>query len=61
MGFTLPYGGLQHAASFDQVTPSMVNAALAGAKFLNNSFEKSKGKSCCLQIITLQLGSNNVC
>jgi hypothetical protein len=46
MGFTLPYGGLQHVASFDEVTPSMVNAALAGAKFLGNSFEKSKGKSC---------------
>jgi hypothetical protein len=45
MGFTLPYGGLQHVASFDEATPSMVNAALAGAKFLGNSFDKSKGKS----------------
>jgi hypothetical protein len=45
MGFTPPYGGLQHVASFDEVTPSMVNAALAGAKFLGNSFDKSKGKS----------------
>ena len=42
MGFTLAYGGLQHVASFDEVTPSMVNAALAGAKFLNNSFEQSQ-------------------
>jgi hypothetical protein len=46
MGFALPYGGLQHVATFDEVTPSMVNAALAGAKFLGNSFEKSTGKSC---------------
>jgi hypothetical protein len=46
MGFTIPYGGLQHVESFDEVTPSMVNAALAGAKFLGNSFDKSKGKSC---------------
>jgi hypothetical protein len=45
MWFTLPYGGLQHVASFDEVTPSMVNAALAGAKYLGNSFDKSKGKS----------------
>jgi len=46
MGFTLPYGGLQHVASFDEVTPSMVNSALAGAKFLGNRFDKSKGEIC---------------
>jgi hypothetical protein len=48
MGFTLPYGGMQHVSSFDEVTPSMVNAALAGAKFLGNIFNKSKGESCFL-------------
>lgn len=32
-------------SSFDEVTPSMVNAALAGAKFLGNIFNKSKGET----------------
>ena len=45
LGFILPYGGLQHVASWEEVTPSMVNSALAGAKFLGNSFEQSKGES----------------
>jgi hypothetical protein len=37
VGFILPYGGLQHIASFEEFTPSMVNSALAGAKFLGQA------------------------
>jgi hypothetical protein len=54
LGFILPYGGLQHVASWEEVTPSMVNSALAGAKFLGNSFDKSKGKSS--KVVSLTLG-----
>jgi hypothetical protein len=43
MGFTLTYGGLQHVATFDEVTPSMVNAALAGAKFLSSGQFSERG------------------
>jgi hypothetical protein len=54
LGFILPYGGLQHVASWEEVTPSMVNSALAGAKFWGNSFDKSKGKSS--KVVSLTLG-----
>jgi hypothetical protein len=59
VGFTLPYGGLQHVASFDKVTPEMVNAALSGAKFLRSrrvrtvalqSSTSTVGSHCCLPI-----------
>jgi hypothetical protein len=61
MGFTLPYGGLQHVATFDEVTPSMVNAALAGAKFLSNSFDKSKGELLICRGIPHTCGLASVC
>jgi hypothetical protein len=37
---------MQHVASIEEVTPSMVNSALARVQFLGNSFKKPKGESC---------------
>jgi hypothetical protein len=61
MGLTLPYGGLQHVATFDEVTPSMVNAALAGAKFLSKSFDKSKNELLICREIPHTCGLASVC
>jgi hypothetical protein len=43
VGFIL-YGGLQETNKFEEITPAMVHAAVAGAKLFGNSFGKSTGK-----------------
>jgi len=47
-GFMFPYGGLQHLGEPGQASARLINTAVTAAKFLNNSFTGSKGKSCLL-------------